>query len=84
MSEQSVPVGGASEPSPDELLSIPEIARMYGLDPATVRAWRLVPAKVVPYGTRGQFKLFRRADVEAYANSERRQNRLRGQKLRPS
>jgi len=42
------------------------------------------PAKVVPFGEGRQFKLFRRADVEAYANSARRQNRLKAQKVRPA
>lgn len=73
--------GSEPEPSPDDLLSIPQIARMYGVKPAAVRAWRMTPAKVVPYGEGRQFKLFRRADVEAYANSERRQNRLKSQKV---
>lgn len=74
--------GPGAEPGPDDLLSIPQIARMYGLNPAAVRQWRMKPAKVVPFGDGRQFKLFRRADVEAYANSTRRQNRLRAQKLR--
>lgn len=74
--------GEAAEPSPDDLLSIPQIARMYGINPASVRAWRLTPAKVIPLGSSGKFKLFRRADVEAYANSTRRMNRLKAQKVR--
>jgi hypothetical protein len=82
MDEQVTHDGEASEPSPDDLLSIPQIARMYGINPASVRAWRLTPAKVIPFGSNGKFKLFRRADVEAYANSERRKNRVKAQKVR--
>lgn len=74
------PEPGDAPPSPDDLLSIPQIAQMYGVNPAAVRQWRMAPAKVVPFGSNGVFKLFRRADVEAYANSERRQNRLKAQK----
>lgn len=75
--------GGEPEPSPDDLLTIPQIARMYGIKEGSARLWKLKPAAIIPYGPKAKIKLFRRADVEAYANSERRQNRLRGQKLRP-
>ena len=40
------------------------------------RQWRLKPAAILPFGTKGKLKLYRRADVEAYANSARRLARL--------
>ena len=67
--------GEESEPGPDDLLTVPEIAKIYGIGRSAVRQWKLKPAKLVPMGSR-TLRLYRRADVEAYANSDRRQNRL--------
>lgn len=67
--------GGAQEPSPDDLLTVPEIAKLYGIGRGAVRQWKLKPHTIIPMGNR-HLRLYRRADVEAYANSERRLNRL--------
>jgi hypothetical protein len=67
--------GGVPEPSPDDLLTIPEIAKLYGIGRSAVRQWKLEPHTIIPMGNR-HLRLYRRADVEAYANSERRLNRL--------
>ena len=82
MTDPTPAPGDAQEASPDDLLSIPQIAKLYGVNPAAVRAWRMKPAKVVPFGEGREFKLFRRSDVEAYATSERRMNRVKAQKIR--
>lgn len=55
---------------------------MYGVKTGSVRLWKMQPAETIILGTGRKLKLYRRADVEAYANSERRQNRLNAQKLR--
>lgn len=72
------------EPGPDDLLTIPQIARLYGVKAGSVRLWKLQPAETVILGTGRKLKLYRRSDVESYANSERRQNRLKAQKIRPA
>lgn len=68
--------GGAQEPSPDDLLTTGQIARMYGITYAAVRQWRLEPFDVVIIGENRTVRRYRRTDVEAYASSARRQNRL--------
>lgn len=67
--------GGAQEPSPDDLLTVPEIAKLYGIGRSAVRQWKLEPHTIILMGNR-HLRLYRRSDVEAYANSERRLNRL--------
>ena len=76
--------GEAKVPSPDDLLSIPQIARLYGVKAGSVRLWKMQPTETIILGAGRKLKLYRRADVEAYANSERRQNRLKAQKVRHS
>lgn len=76
MDDSTLRKGHNGEPHPDDLLTIPEIAKLYGVGREAVRQWRLKPAAVLPFGTRGKLKLYRRADVEVYANSARRLNRL--------
>lgn len=75
MDDSALRKGHNGEPHPDDLLTIPEIARLYGIGRSAVRQWKLKPAKLVPMGSR-TLRLYRRADVEAYATSERRLNRL--------
>ncbi len=82
MEEQPNIKRGSGEPGPDDLLTIPQIARMYGIKAGSVRLWKIEPAETVILGAGRRLKLYRRADVEAYANSERRQNRLKAQKFR--
>lgn len=76
MDDSTLRKGHNGEPHPDDLLTIPEIAKLYGVGREAVRQWRLKPAAILPFGTKGKLKLYRRADVEAYANSARRLARL--------
>lgn len=62
----------------DDYLTIPQIAKMYGVQPQTVRHWKLTPAFSIPFG-RGRMNLYRRADVVAYANRQSRLNRRAAQ-----
>lgn len=75
MSDETQGKGGG-RPEVLYLMSIPQIAELYGVNVASVRQWKLTPAVVVPLGKGRTLKLFWRADVEAYANSTRRLNRL--------
>lgn len=75
MQDEPTSKGCERGPGPDDLLTVPEIAKIYGIGRSAVRQWKLKPTKLVPMGSR-TLRLYRRADVEAYANSERRRNRL--------
>lgn len=75
MDDSALRKGHNGEPHPDDLLTVGEVAAMYGITRAAVQQWKLRPAKLVPWG-RGKLRLYRRADVEAYASSARRLNRL--------
>ena len=70
--------GEASEPGPDDLLTTQDIMAQYEISRSAVRQWRLKPAQEIRYGEKQNrtLRLYRRADVEAYAASQRRVNRL--------
>lgn len=76
MQDQAEGKNSGGEPGPDDLLTVADIMAMYGVSRAAVRQWHIVPAQEWPYGKGRMIKLYRRADVVAYATSQRRLNRL--------
>ena len=70
------PEAGPAPPSPDDLLLVADIMAMYGISRSAVRQWRLKPFDRVRIGSSRYVLRYRRADVEAYAGSTRRLNRL--------
>lgn len=56
------------DPIPEGLLTVMEIARLYGISHQAVRRWKLKPAFRVPWGRRWQ-PLYLAADVEAYVST---------------
>ena len=76
MSNQFCPQGDGQEPSPDDLLSVQEVADLVGVSRSAIRQWRLKPASEIAFGRGRVIRLYRRSDVLAYAASKRRLNRL--------
>lgn len=76
MDDKMARKGEAPAPSPDDLLSTQDIMEIYGISRSAVRQWRLAPAKEVPFGKDRVIRFYWRHEVEAYAQSQRRLNRL--------